>query len=59
MRVGGDQRVAVIDDRLMGASPADPELAGDLGHRVEVVTDTPADLGSSPLGQRRPHRNQR
>ena len=57
--VGGDQLVAVIDDGLMGALPADTELAGHLGHRVEVVTDPPADLGSSALGQRRSHRDQR
>jgi hypothetical protein len=52
--VGRDQCITVIDHGLMGATPADPERPGRLLDGVEVLADTPTDLGSCPLGQRRP-----
>ncbi len=55
--VGRDQLVAVVDHRLVGAAPADTEQAGHLSDRVEVLTDTTADLASSPLGERRTWRD--
>jgi hypothetical protein len=57
--IRGDEGVAVVDDGLMRARPANPELAGDPRHGVEVVADTPADLAARPLGQRRPGRDVR
>ena len=55
----GDQRVAVVDDGLMGAGPADPERPGRLGDGVELLADTSADLPAGPLRQRRPRRDVR
>lgn len=55
--VAGDQGVTVVDDRLVGAAPADAELAGDLSDRVEILTDTTTDLASSSVGERRPGRD--
>ena len=49
-----DERVAVVDDGLMGARPADPERSGRLGDGVELLADAPADLPPGPLRQRRP-----
>jgi hypothetical protein len=48
---GGDQRVAVVDDSLMGTGPADSERSGHLGDGVELFTDASADLTAGPLGQ--------
>lgn len=46
-----DERVAVIDHGLMRRRPADTELAGKLGDRVQLLTDTTADLPTSAFCQ--------
>jgi hypothetical protein len=47
-------RSAVIAHRGQGGVPPHPEAPGHLGDGVAGLTDEAADLGSGPLGQRRP-----
>ena len=52
--VGRDERVALVDDGLVGARPADPERSGRLGDGIELLADAWADLPAGLLRQRRP-----
>ncbi len=52
-----DPWAAVVAHRGHGSVPANPEVTGHLRHRVPRLTHETADLGSGPLGQRRPRRD--
>ena len=52
-----DPWAAVVAHRGHGGVPANPEVPGHLRDRVPSLTHPPADLGSGPLGQRRPRRD--
>jgi hypothetical protein len=52
-----DPRPAVVAHRRHGGVPGHPEAAGDLGARPARFADEAADLGTGPLGQRRPGRD--
>ena len=45
---------AVLSHRPHDGRPADPQVAGDRGHCVGVLTDPPTRLGAGPFGQHRP-----
>ena len=53
-KVGDDQLVAVVDHGLMGAEPADIELAGELRDSVQLASDAATHLPPRRLRQRRP-----